>query len=281
MRIVFNGQLCEEEEARVSVFDRSFCYGDGLFETFRIHNGRAFRLTDHLDRLRVSADALGFVIPFTADNIEDHIDALVSECEMPEAMARINLSRGIGRRGYSPRGVNTPSYVMALHSAPDINAGRPIAWRMKTSSYRLNPSDPLLSHKTASRLTNVLAKAEAEENGYDDAFFINLEGNVAEATCANVFWFEGNVVCTPPLSSGGLPGITRQAIFEICRDRGLNTEEKDLPLERLHVIDGAFLTLSSLGVIEISRVDQTILPIHETTRALHRAWWEKMIKETS
>lgn len=278
---MLNGKLCEEEEARVSVFDRSFCYGDGLFETFRIHNGRAFRLADHLDRLRSSADALGFSIPFTSDDIEDHIDALVTECEMPEAMARINLSRGVGRRGYSPRGLNTPTYIVALHSAPDINAGRPVAWRMKTSSYHLNPSDPLLAHKTASRMTNVLAKAEAEEGGYDDAFFINLDGHVAEATCANVFWFEGNLVCTPPLSSGGLPGITRQVIFEICRERGLQTEEKNLPRERLRVVDGAFLTLSSLGVIEISRVDQTILPIHETTRALHQAWWGRLLKETS
>lgn len=281
MRIILNGKLCDESDAQVSVFDRSFCYGDGLFETFRVHNGRAFRLADHIERLSKSASDLGFTVPFTADKIEDHIDALVTECEMPDAMARIHLSRGVGDRGYSPRGLNTPTYVMAFHSAPDIKAGRPIAWRMKTSSFRLNPSDPLVAHKTASRMTNVLAKAEAEENGYDDAFFINFDGNVAEATCANVFWLEGNLVCTPPLSSGALPGITRRVLLDICRDLGISTEEKNLPLDRLPVVDGAFLSLSSLGVIEIGRVDQAILPIHEITRKLHREWWKTVVSETT
>ncbi len=280
MRIVLNGKLCDEADAKVTVSDRSFCYGDGLFETFRIHNGRAFRLAAHLDRLAASADALGFKVPFTIDDIEDHIDALVTECEMPDAMARIHLSRGVGKRGYSPRGVNTPTYSMIFHPAPDIDGGRPRAWRMKTSSYRLNPSDPLIAHKTASRMTNVLAKAEAEEDGYDDAFFINLDGNVVEATCANVFWLEGNLVCTPPLGSGARPGVTRRAILDICRTLGIRTEEKDLPLNRLTVVDGAFLTLSSLGVIEIGRVDQSIFPIHETTRNLHREWWNTVVTET-
>lgn len=277
---MLNGKICDEADARVSVFDRSFCYGDGLFETFRIHNGRAFQLDAHLARLNCSADALGFKIPFTVDDIEDHIDALVSECDMPEAMARINLSRGVGQRGYSPRGINEPTYAFALHSAPNVNPGRPIAWRMKTSSYRWNQNDPLLRHKTASRLTNVLAKAEAEENAYDDAFFVNLDGNIVEATCANVFWLEGNQVLTPPLSAGALPGITREVILQIAKDLGYQTVETDLKLERMKLVDGAFMTLSSLGVIEISRVDQTIIPIHEVTRELHRAWWNSVLVET-
>ncbi len=280
MRIVLNGRLCDEAEARVSVFDRSFCYGDGLFETFRIHNGRAFQLGAHLDRLSGSAEVLGFKVPFTADNVEDHIDALVSECDMPEGMARINLSRGVGQRGYSPRGLNEPTYAFALHSAPHVNPGRPIAWRMKTSSYRWNQNDPLLRHKTASRLTNVLAKAEAEENGYDDAFFVNLDGLIVEATCANVFWLEGNQILTPPLSTGALPGITRKVIMQIATELNYEVMEADLKLERLSRVDGAFLTLSSMGVIEISRVDQTIIPIHEVTRELHRAWWNAVLRET-
>jgi len=280
VRIVLNGKICEEEDARIPVYDRSFCYGDGLFETFRVHNGRAFRLTEHLNRLCRSAEALGFRIPFGIDDIEDGIDALVAECGMSEAMARLHLSRGVGRRGYSPRGSNTPSYTLTFHPAPEVEPGRPRAWRMKTSSFRINPADPLIAHKTASRMVNVLARAEAEEAGYDDAFFLNLDGRVAEATCANVFWLEGNRVCTPPLSSGALPGITRALVIELCRRLHLPTEEKDLPLDRLKAVDGAFLTLSSLGIIEIGRVDQTILPIHETTRRLHQKWWNTVLEET-
>lgn len=280
MRVILNGKLREEAEAGVSVFDRSFCYGDGLFETFRVHNGRAFRLADHLERLHASAATLGFAVPFTAEDMEDHVDALVSENDLPEAMMRVHLSRGTGRRGYSPRGANEPAYVVSAHPAPEIIPGRPPAWRMKTSPHRWSSDDPLVRHKTASRLINVIAKAEAEEAGYDDAFFVNQHGDVVEATCANVFWFEGNRICTPPLDAGVLPGITRRALLRLAAADGLHASEKNLSNRRLKVVDGAFLSLSSYGVIEISRIDQTILPVHETTSRLQRLWHEALLAET-
>ena len=264
----------------VSVFDRSFCYGDGLFETFQIRNGKAFRLAAHLGRLRASAAALHFEVPFSDEDVEDHIDALTSENDLSAAMARIHLSRGTGRRGYSPRGANRPAYVVSVHPAPEIKLGRPPAWRMKTSPHRWNSEDPLVRHKTASRLINVLAKAEAEEAGYDDAFFVNQNGDIVEATCANVFWLEGNLVCTPPLSAGVLPGITRTTILELAANSGLAVEEKNLPLDRLMVADGAFLSLSSFGVVEISRIDHTILPVHELTARLQRLWHGALLADT-
>jgi len=278
--VILNGRLCEEADAGVSIFDRSFCYGDGLFETFRVRNSRAFRLDDHLERLRASAAELGFEVPFTAANVEDHVDALVSENDLPEAMVRIHLSRGTGRRGYSPRGASQPAYVVSAHPAPEITPGRPPAWRMKTSPHRWNADDTLVRHKTASRLINVIAKAEAEEAGYDDAFFVNQHDDVVEATCANVFWFEGNLVCTPPLNAGVLPGITRHTLLQLAAAKGLKTAEKNLPIDRLKVVDGAFLSLSSYGVIEISRIDQTILPVHELTARLQRLWHEALLTET-
>jgi branched-chain amino acid aminotransferase len=278
--VILNGKLRDEAETGVSVFDRSFCYGDGLFETFRVHNGLAFRLADHLARLRTSADQLGFAVPFSNADIEDHVDALVAENDLPEAMVRIHLSRGTGRRGYSPRGANEPAYVLSAHPAPPITPGRPPAWRMRTSPHRWHSDDPLVRHKTASRLINVIAKAEAEEAGYDDAFFVNEHGDVVEATCANVFWFEGNLVCTPPLTAGVLPGVTRRTLLQLAAANGLKTEEKNLPISRLKVVDGAFLSLSSFGVIEISRIDQTILPVHELTARLQRLWHESVKRET-
>jgi aminodeoxychorismate lyase len=280
VRVILNGKLIDEAESGISVFDRSFCYGDGLFETFRVSNGRGFRLPDHLHRLRTSARQLGFRVPFSDEDVEDHVDALVNENDLPDAMIRIHLSRGTGSRGYSPRGANQPAFVMSAHPAPEITPGRPPAWRMKTSPHRWSADDPLVRHKTASRLINVIAKAEAEESGYDDAFFVNRLNHVVEATCANVFWFEGNLICTPPLDAGVLPGVTRHTLLRLASLNNLRTEEKNLPLERLKVVDGAFLSLSSYGVIEISRIDQTILPVHELTSRLQRIWHKALRGET-
>jgi branched-chain amino acid aminotransferase len=271
----------EEAEAMIPVFDRSFCYGDGLFETFQVRNGRAFRLAAHMERLRTSAKTLHFMVPFSDSDVEDYLDALISENDLSDAMARIHLSRGTGPRGYSPKGSKHPAFVVSLHPAPDIKLGRPPAWRMKTSQHRWNSDDPLVRHKTASRLINVLAKAEAEEAGYDDAFFVNQHGDIVEATCANVFWLEGNLVCTPPLSSGVLPGITRRTVLELAAKNGLGVEEKNLPRDRLMVADGAFLSLSSFGIIEISRIDQTILPVHELTARIQRLWHAALLTETA
>lgn len=280
MPVILNGELLSDDEATIPVADRSFCYGDGLFETLRIHNRATFQLRAHYLRLCKGAAALGIRVPYIESQVEDQIDELVAESEVTEGMARIALSRGVGERGYSPDGADSPIMVITLGSAPKIIPGHPVPWRLHTSSFRLNQSDPLLHHKTANRLHNVLAKAEAQKLGYDDALFVNLDGHLVEATCANLFWIDGNTVCTPPESAGVLPGITRDLVMSLCDRHDKSLAEENGDIQTLAHADGAFLTLSSYGLIEIGRVDQTIIPIHELTRDLHVEWWDLVLSET-
>ncbi|MBG90101.1 MAG: aminodeoxychorismate lyase [Verrucomicrobiales bacterium] len=280
MPVILNGKLCSDEEATVSVADRGFCYGDGLFETLRVRNGAPFRAKSHYARLQAGAEFLGIKLPFTESQLEDQLDELVAECDLRDAMARIALSRGVGKRGYSPSGADSPTFVVSLSEAPEIIPGHPIPWRLHTSSIRLNQEDPILGHKTSNRLHNVLAKAEAEQLGYDDALFLNLAENLVEATCANLFWIDGNTVCTPPASAGALPGITRDIVLRLCDRHDRQIAEEDGTLQNLASADGAFLSVSSMGIIEIGRVDQMIVPIHELTRELHADWWELVDEET-
>ncbi|HEX4644553.1 MAG TPA: aminotransferase class IV, partial [Verrucomicrobiae bacterium] len=109
--VFLNGQFVPEEQAVVSVFDRGFLYGDGLFEALRVYNGQPFRWTQHLERLQRGADFLKIRLPFTAAELRNHAAELIRRNQMPECLLRLVLSRGVGPRGYSPRGADLPVLV--------------------------------------------------------------------------------------------------------------------------------------------------------------------------
>src|SRR5437879_212281 len=137
MFVFLNGQFVPEEEAVVSVFDRGFLYGDGLFETLRVAGGKPFCWAQHLQRLQRGADFLKLRLPFGAEELRAAAARLVQENQMPESLLRINLSRGVGPRGYSPKGADQPVLVMSLHPAPAIDLEHPPQWRLLTASLRL------------------------------------------------------------------------------------------------------------------------------------------------
>lgn len=271
--IVFlNGTFVPEEEATVSVFDRGFVYGDGLFETLRLYNGRPFRWDDHWERLRRGAEFLRIRPPFSSAELLSHVAELVLRNGMPDSVLRIVLSRGVGHRGYSPKGAPQPVLVMSLHAAPSSGPEQPLQWRLVTSSLRLAPDDPLAGFKTCNKIRHVLARAEAEEKGADEALLLNTTGEVAEAASANLFWIDDHAVWTPPLASGALPGVTRCVIFEICRTLALPCHEKRIRLKGLFAAAGVFLTVSTFEVIEVIAVDDHDLAHSPITARIHRTY---------
>src|SRR5262245_53062585 len=115
MTVFLNGQFVDEEQALISVFDRGFLYGDGLFETMRICNGRPFRWELHLDRLLGGLEFLKIKPPWSRKELRSFADELVHRNQMREALLRLTVSRGVGLRGYAPKGTIRPSVVMSLH----------------------------------------------------------------------------------------------------------------------------------------------------------------------
>jgi branched-chain amino acid aminotransferase len=255
MKVVLNGRLVPETEAVVSAFDRGFLYGDGLFETLRLYRGAPFRWAQHLDRLQRGANLLHLPLPFDPTALRRLADDLVRENRMPDAVLRIAVSRGIGPRGYSPKGAGPPTLVMSLHPAPVLDPANPPRWRLMRSSLSVPPGDPLASAKHTSRLAHVLARAEAEAKGFDEALLLNSAGEVAEAASSNLFWIERGIVSTPPLSSGALAGVTRGVVFELCAARGLPTQERSITPEELRVAEAVFLTQSVWEIVSIHAID--------------------------
>lgn len=268
MFVFLNGKCVPEKDAVVSVFDRGFLLGDGLFETIRVFNGVPFRWQQHWQRFRHGADFLQINIPFGQKRLRQAALDLVRKNRMPDALLRLTLSRGVGIRGYSPKGANRPVLVMSLHpmpARPAVHAPNkqkferqrtaPVLWSLVTSSCRLPAAEALAQFKTCNKLTQVMARAEADAVKADEALLLNTDGFVVEGAASNLFWIEGKTIYTPPLVAGILSGITRAVVLEICRKQKIAVREKNIVPQKLRRVDGIFLSLSSFGIVEARRLD--------------------------
>lgn len=260
MIVFLNGQFVPEDQATVSVLDRSFLYGDGLFETLLVRRGQPFRWLQHLERLERGAAFLGIRLPFASGALLGFAQELIHRNALPDALLRLTLSRGVGPRGYSPKGADRPTLVMTLHPAPVWNPTASPRWKLATASFRLPAHEALAQFKTCNKLAQVLARAEVEARGADEALLLSTDGHVVEAASSNLFWVEGRTACTPPLASGILPGVTRVVVLELCQSAGVPTREATLLPEDLARTDGVFVSLSSWGIVAASELDGRALP---------------------
>jgi branched-subunit amino acid aminotransferase/4-amino-4-deoxychorismate lyase len=149
-----------------------------------------------------------------------------------------------------------------------------------TSSVRLKPAEPLSWFKTCNKLPQIVARAEADALGADEALMLNPEGWAVEGTASNLFWIQDGTVFTPPLSSGALPGITRAAILEICQRLTLRWQEASIKADHLPASEGVFLTLSSLGVVAASQLNNRPLGHSPIADRIRDAYSELLLSET-
>jgi branched-chain amino acid aminotransferase len=273
MTVFLNGQFVPAAQAAVSVFDRSFLYGDGLFETMLVLNGRPFRWARHCERLERGARFLKLNLPFDRETLARSAAELIARNQMPEAVLRLTLSRGVGQRGYSPRGADKPTLVMTLHPLDAATTGLLPRWRARTTSFRLPANEPLAQFKTCNKLAQILARAEAEAAGANEGLLLNTDGCVVEGASSNLFWLEGNTVCTPPVAGGILPGVTRDVVPELCAKLKLQFREADTRPEELAQSDGVFLSLSTHGIVELVDLDGSPLRSSPMTTLLSQAYW--------
>ena len=154
---------------------------------------------------------------------------------------------------------STPTFAMSLHAAPALGPTAP-QWKIHTASERVPLGNPLTTCKSANKLLQVLARAEAEAAGADDALLLNVRGELVETSCANLFWIEEGTLHTPPLAAGALAGITRAWVLDWAEAAKCPAAETLAAPERLLRSGGCFLTLSSLGVVEVMQLDGQALP---------------------
>ena len=266
--VCFSGKIVPARTARVSVFDRGFQLGDGLFETLRIIDGWPVQWRDHWQRFTDTARLLDIKLPITARPFLALLPELLRRNRVNDAIVRVHLSRGVGPRGYSPALAKNPVWLASLYPAPKVIPGQPQPVRVGLSPFRLGGT-MLDGRKTASRALHVLAKHAADRQGSDDVVFLDHRDNVLEATSSNFFWLRGRELITPPLSAGILPGTTRQTILKLAPQLGLRVREQTSPLRKVLRSHGAFLSVCTRGISEVVELAGQRLPRSELVPRLH------------
>lgn len=259
MLIYVNGRLLPQAQAKVSVFDHGFLYGDGIYETLRVVDGHAFRLHEHLRRFSQSARGIALRMPWSPAFLGRAIRQILHANRLTrgQAMIRMMVSRGPGAIGLDPGLCRHPTLViLALHYRPQPVALYERGVSVIIARTRRNAPQALPPRiKSTNFLNNILAKIEAKRAGIFDALMLNIQGYVAEGTTNNVFIVKRGVLLTPSLSTGILVGVTRVEVLKLARKLGIPTRERLLRPQMLFQADECFLTSTLIDILPVTRIN--------------------------
>jgi branched-chain amino acid aminotransferase len=254
-----NGRISDEREAVISVFDHGFLYGEGIYETLRTYNGRPFLYDRHMRRLRNSAAMMALEIPFTDDQLASQIRDTTAAANLDgaEAYIRVLVTRGVGELTYDIKATPTPSVVIIVKplvepSEETYEQGVKVSL---VDVVRNHPASVNPMIKSNNLMNQALAGQEAIRRGAFEGVMRNYRGELTECTTANLFVVREGAAHTPPLESGLLPGITREFLFEVGRDVGIDVRETVLRDNDLFGADEAFLTSTTREAVPIVKVD--------------------------
>ena len=256
-RCWIDGSIMPASEAKISVFDHGFLYGDGVFEGVRFYNGKAFRLPLHLKRLQRSAQALQLAIPLSADELAQAVAQLIAASPLSDGYLRIIVTRGVGVLGINPATCQQPSVIIIADQLQMVSdAQRSQGVRAIIASTRRLTPDRLDSRiKSLNYLNAILARMEANYAGVEEAILLNDSGCVAEGTADNLFIVSDGVLLTPPATEGALAGITRQTVLELAVANGIPAREAILTPYDLYNSDECFLTGTGAKLIPVREID--------------------------
>ncbi|MNC09419.1 Branched-chain-amino-acid aminotransferase [compost metagenome] len=255
--IYLNGEFVTKENAKVSVYDHGFLYGDGIFEGIRLYNGNIFKLKEHLDRLYDSAKSIMLDIPLSYGEMEEAVAETLRKNGLKNGYIRLVVSRGPGDLGLDPRR-SPKAWVIIIAEQLAIYPEEAYVNGLKTISVspRRNLPDALNPKiKSLNYLNNILVKIQSNLAGVGEAIMLNSQGYVAEGSSDNIFIVKRGVVYTPPCYCGALEGITRLAIIELCAKHGIPLKEEPFTLHDVYVADEVFFTGTAAEVIAVREVD--------------------------
>lgn len=282
--IFLDGEFVRKEDAKISVYDHGFLYGDGVFEGIRVYGGNIFRLDQHLKRLYNSAKAIMLEIPYTSEEFTDIIVQAIQKNGFKDAYIRVVVSRGEGDLGLDPYNCSKPSVIvivekLAIYPKELYESGLEI---VSVGSRRNAPDALSPKLKSLNYLNNILVKIEAHLSGASEALMMNSQGYVAECSADNIFIVKGNQVITPPGYIGALEGITREAIMEMAEGLGYEVKEEPFTRHDVYVADEVFLTGTAAEVIAVVKVDGRQIgdgTPGETTKALLSEFRKQVIAD--
>ncbi|MDA8096137.1 MAG: D-amino acid aminotransferase [Clostridia bacterium] len=248
-----NGELTELHSAMVSIDDRAFLFGDGIYEVVRSYDRRLFGLDGHIDRLVRSAAAIELKLPVDAVGFKELVRTVYKKSEITDALVYIQVSRGAEPRNHLFSLDLKPAVLITVRHLPDY-----------LFSDHMDPLTAItvpdgrwdMCHiKSTSLLANILAKHKAREAGVDEAIFVRRNGLVTEAYASNVFIVQEETVLTHPADNRILGGITRGFVLDLCAKQDLRTVEREFSRDELLSAGEVFVTNSVYEIRPVVRVD--------------------------
>ncbi|WP_303902164.1 D-amino acid aminotransferase [Thiohalomonas denitrificans] len=274
--VFLNGDFLPADEACISVLDRGFMFGDGVYEVIPVYGGRLFRLEHHLDRLDHSLDGIRLENPLPHSRWQSVLEELVRYNGGGDQSLYLQVTRGPARRDHAfPRNVNPTVFAMSSPLAapsPELHKGisavtlEDIRWK-------------LCNIKAIALLPNILLRQQALDQGSAEAI-MTRDGEVTEGAAANIFMVRNGTVITPPKSNLLLPGITRDLVVELCAHHGLPCEERPIEAAELRDADELWVTSSTKEVVPVTRLDGVPVgngrpgPVWERMVELYQAYKE-------
>ncbi len=257
MLIFINGSLVPQDEAKVSVLDRGFLYGDGVFETVRAYSGKIFHLDEHVNRLFLSAKSIYLKHHFTEDYIKEALYKTLRGNDLNDAYLRLTITRGQSNPGLDIEGCSNPTitiiarefsgYTEGLYRR-GINAAIVTIRRIPASA--LNPEI-----KSLNFLNNIMARVEAMDADASEAFMLSTEGYVAEGTVSNIFIVREGAIKTPPLRVGILNGVTRSLVIGLAQKNNIPLTEQPFQPEEFYSADECFVTSTLYEVMPVTSIN--------------------------
>jgi branched-chain amino acid aminotransferase len=246
--IYINGNFFEEPEAKISVKDRGFRFGDSVFETISFENGKLYRWDLHKKRLEGGLTAINIV--FNTERLESDILKTIERNKLQNGSARLTITRGEGSRGYLPTYQKPCNVVIeAMKTLPIERTSATLC----VSKYKKIPTECLpVNFKLSQGLNSTLAKIEAHKKGFFEALQLNINNEIAECASSNIFWVSGGKVYTPSLDCGILNGVIRQVILERSPDKII---EGRFTLNDIKTADEVFITNTTIKIMPVSEVE--------------------------
>jgi branched-chain amino acid aminotransferase len=254
-QVSIDGEIHDEQDARVPVTDRGFLYGDSIYEVIRTYGGRPYLLEEHLTRLQRSADRIEMTLPGGLEPIRADVEATLAAAGNPESTIRVIVTRGSGPIQLDPATAGAPRRVVIvvpfrahppelytqgalIHLVPTGRSDQGIAAGAKSGNY----------------LVNLLALGVAKRRGAHEAILLDHRGRLTEGASSNLFILRDGALQTPPLDAGILEGITRHQVFAIARQAGLTVSERTLYPADLQASQEMFLTSTLREIMPVTAV---------------------------
>lgn len=262
--IWMNGKMVEEKDANISVLTHGLHYGSSFFEglrAYKTHDGRTaiFRVEEHIERLIDTAKIYKTEIPYSKEEMIQAICDVIKANKFEECYIRPLAYRGKAVLGIEPRkcpvDLSISAWVWGAYLGEE---GLEKGVKVQVSSWRRLAPDtiPTLAKAGGNYLSSQLIKMEAIDNGYDEGIALDYQGNLSEASGANLFIIKNGEILTPPLSASSLAGITRNSIITLAEEMGLTVKECGMPREFLYLADEIFLTGSAAEITPVAEVDK-------------------------